>query len=656
MSATLRFNAPLRPSRPTFRGNPHRTFGILRPTCYPSAKYHARSRPPLSFLEEIKRRNVLRIAGLYLVGAWLIVQVAGTVLPMFDAPAWLPRTIVIVLAIGFIPALIFAWAFELTPEGLKREKDVDRSESIAPHTGKALDRIIMVVLALALGVFAFDKFVLAPRREAAAQQRSSKEVAAARKEGRSEALVESFGDKSIAVLPFVDMSPGKDQEYFAEGIAEELLNLLAQIPQLRVISRSSAFSYKGKDIKLAQVAKELNVAHILEGSVRKAGNQVRITTQLIDARSDTHLWSQTYDRPLDNIFAVQDEIAAAVVAQLKLKLLGAAPKVKATDPKAYALYLQARQLSRQRTQEGSEQAIALYRQALAIDANYAPAWAGLAEVYDRQASDGRRPAEEGYRLAREAANKALAIDPECTAAHAALGRLARGYDGDLAAAARHYERALALEPTNTDIIRGAALVLAGLGRLDTAIALTEYVVAHDPVNPTGHNNLGFYYLYAGRYDESIASYRTALSLSPGYADAQGQIGLALLLKGDSPGALAAMQKESSEMWRTIDLPMAWHALGKKAESDAALAELIRKYEKDSAYNIAYVLAYRGEADRTFEWLDKAVAYHDSGLSEIVGNPLFANFHNDPRWGPFLRKIGKAPEQLDAIKFDVKVPQ
>ena len=277
----------------------------------------------MSLLDELKRRNVLRIAGLYLVAAWLAVQVSSTLLPMFDAPVWLSRSIVILLATGFLPALIFAWVFQLTPEGLKRESDVERAGSITPHTGKKLDRVLMMVLALALGYFAFDKFALSPQREAALQRQKAVELDAARKEGRSEALVESYGDKSIAVLPFVDMSPNKDQEYFSDGIAEELLNLLAKISQLRVISRSSAFSFKGKDIEIPEIAKRLNVAHILEGSVRKAGNQVRITVQLIDARSDTHLWSEAYDRPLDDIFAVQDEIAAAVVAQLKLKLRGA---------------------------------------------------------------------------------------------------------------------------------------------------------------------------------------------------------------------------------------------------------------------------------------------------------------------------------------------
>ncbi len=609
----------------------------------------------MPLLEEIKRRNVLRIAGLYLVGAWLIVQVAGTVLPMFGAPAWLPRTIVVVLAISFVPALIFAWVFELTPEGLKREKDVDRTESITTYTSRTLDRAIMALLALALGVFAFDRFVLAPQRAATLQRQKSEEVDTARKEGRSEALVESYGEKSIAVLPFVDMSSNKDQEYFSDGIAEELLTLLAKIPQLRVISRSSAFSFKGKDVEVPEIAKRLHVAHILEGSVRKAGNQVRITAQLIDARSDTQLWSETYDRPLDNIFAVQDEIATAVVTQLKVKLLGAAPKAKIADPKAYGLYLQARQLSRQRTPAGFEQCIALYQQALAIDPSYAPAWEGLAEAYRRQTGNGRRPLDESVRLTRDAAGKALAIDPDFAPAHAGLGRIAMAYDGDFASAARHLEHALALEPANTDIIASAAVLLASLGRLDTAIALDEYVVARDPVNSVAHANLGFFYRSAGRLDEAIASSRYVIDLSPGYASAQFQIGMALLLKGDPAGALAAMQEEP-EGWRVIGLPMVLHALGRKAESDAALTELIRTQEKDSAFNIAYVLAFRGEADRAFAWLDKAVAYRDPGVSEIVYITEFANIHSDPRWEPFLRKLGKAPEQLAAIKFDVKLPQ
>ena len=257
----------------------------------------------MSFLKELKRRNVLRVGAAYVVGSWLLIQVAETIFPLFgygDTPA---RMVVIVLAIAFIPSLIFSWAFEITPEGLKRDADVDRDLSVIQTTGKKLDRIILVVLALALAYFAFDKFVLDPARDAVELATATQE---AHQEGRSEALVDSYGDKSIAVLPFVNMSSDPEQEYFSDGISEELLNLLAKIPELRVISRSSSFAFKGGKIDIPTVAKKLNVAHVLEGSVRKAGNQVRITAQLIDARTDTHLWSETYDRELANIFAVQD--------------------------------------------------------------------------------------------------------------------------------------------------------------------------------------------------------------------------------------------------------------------------------------------------------------------------------------------------------------
>jgi len=610
----------------------------------------------LSFLAEIKRRNVLRIAGLYLVGAWLIVQVASTVLPAFDLPGWVLRAVITLLAIGFIPAVVFAWAFELTPEGLKREQDVDRSEAGALHTGKGLDRILMGVLALALGYFAFDKFVLSPQREAALQRHESEKVAAARKEGRSEALVESYGDKSIAVLPFVNMSADEDQEYFADGIAEELLNLLTKVPQLRVISRSSAFSFKGQNLEIPEIGRRLNVAHVLEGAVRKSGNRVRITAELIDARSDTHLWSETYDRPLDDIFAVQDEIASAVVEQLKIRLLGAAPKAKATDPRAYALFLQGRQLARQRTAVSFTQAISLYQQALAIDPGYAAAWSGLSGVYNSQTNEGLRPIAEGYRLSREAGNKALVLDPDLASAHARLGWIAINYDGDLAAAAQHMERALTLAPDDTDVLRNAAFLALSLGRLDTAIAIGEAETARDPVSGAAHDSLGDTYTFAGHPDAAIASYRTALALSPGYIGAHMSIGFALLQKGEPEAALTEMQKEDTEKLRLLGLSIVYDVLGRKAESDASLADLIRKYEKQWPDGIAMVLAARGQTDRAFDWLDKAAADHEPWLSMIVVLPLFANLHSEPRWLPFLRRIGRAPEQLVAIKFDVKLPQ
>jgi TolB-like protein/Flp pilus assembly protein TadD len=463
-------------------------------------------------------------------------------------------------------------------------------------------------------------------------------------------------ENSIAVLPFVNMSDDKANEYFSDGISEELLNLLAKIPQLQVTARTSSFAFKGKEIGVPEIARTLHVANVLEGSVRKAGNSVRITAQLIKAGTDTHLWSQTYDRKLDDIFAVQDEIAADVVKQLKVTLLGAAPKARTTDPEAYALYLQAVQLGRQGTAEAYKQSDALYRKVLAIDPRYAPAWAGLANNFYNKTSQGLLPSKEGYAQAREAATKALAIDPEYAPAHAQLGYVATYGDNDLAGAAQHFKRALALDPSDLDVLRDSATLLGSLGRLDEALALEEAVVRRDPVNVNALFNLSVDQRMAGRFDAAIASFRTVLSLAPGRGGAHYQLGVALLLKGEAKGALAEIEQETSEAWKMIGLPMAYHALGRKADSDAALAALIAKYEKDAPLNIAYVYAFRGEADQAFAWLDKAIEYGDPGISEIVPENLFDKIHADPRWLPFLRKIGKAPDQLAKIEFKVTLPQ
>jgi len=566
--------------------------------------------------------------------------------------------VIVVLVIGFVPAMVFSWVFELTPEGLKREEHVDPGESIMPHTGKQLDRMIMVALALALGYFAFDKFVLAPRREVALQQQTSEQIAEARKQGGANALAQSHDDKSIAVLPFLDMSQSKDQGYLSDGIAEELLNLLAKVRELRVTSRSSAFSFKGKDVDIPTIARQLNVANVLEGSVRKAGNQVRVTVQLIQTGSDTHLWSETYDRPLDNIFAIQDEIAAAVVAQLKVTLLGAAPKSAVTDPAAYALFLQGRQLERDGTPDTINQAIEVYQQALAIAPDYVAAWERLSAVYQLQAGRGMRPVEEAIRLARHALAKALTLNPVYPMALADQGFIALLYDRDLAASADYVERALMLEPGNSEIIRYASRLAITLNRLDLAIALGKRFAELDPANATGLGTLCRAYLHAERYDEAIDCYHKTLAISPGIIAIHQYLVIALLMKdshANAKAALDAAQAEPAESYRLYALALAHYAVGNRAASDAALEEAARKYERDSAFNIAYVYAYRNEADLAFQWLDRAAQYNDTGLADLAVSPLFKSVHGDPRWAAYLTKVGYAPAQLAAIPFDVKVP-
>jgi TolB-like protein/Flp pilus assembly protein TadD len=608
-----------------------------------------------SLFAELRRRNVFKAGAAYLALGWVVVQITATLVPALNLPSSLVPIVTWIGVIGFPFVIMFSWIYELTPEGLKRESEVDHSASITHITSRRLDYIIISLLVLAIGLFAFVNF--GPRRvEPAAGSREAQTPAVPSASTPSAAsAAPAASDNSIAVLPFVDMSSAKDQEYFSDGISEELLNLLAKIPQLQVTARTSSFAFKGKEIGITEVARQLHVAHVLEGSVRKAGNTVRITAQLINAATDTHLWSETYDRKLDDIFAVQDEIAADVVKQLKVTLLGAAPKARTTDPEGYALYLQAVQLGRQQTTEAFKQSDTLYRKVLVIDPRYPPAWAGLGRNFVNETSQGLLPSKEGFAQSREAAIKALAIDPDYASAHAQLGWIAMFGDNDLAGAAEHFKHALALDPSDQDVRRNSATLLQALGRLDEALALDEAVVRRDPVNVTALYNLGLSQRAAGRLDAAIATYRSLLSLAPGRGGAHANLGTALLLKGDAQGALAEIEQETSEVWKMIGLPMAYHALGRKADSDAALAALIAKYEKGGPYNIAYDYAFRGEADKAFAWLDKAVEYADSGLGEIVTENLFDNIHADPRWLPFLRKVGKAPEQLAKIEFKVTLP-
>jgi TolB-like protein/Tfp pilus assembly protein PilF len=595
------------------------------------------------FFAELKRRRVFRVMAVYGIVGFVLLQIVDLAVPALLLPGWTYRLVALILLLGFPVAIVLAWALEMTPDGVRRVGEAAPGELTEIIAAPASKRWPAGVLAL-VGVTALLAGVWYAGRQSAPAVESDEAAA-----GPVSA--------SIAVLPFADMSPEKDQEYFSDGISEELLNLLAKVPELQVAARTSSFSFKEQNLEIPEIAGRLNVAYVLEGSVRKSGNDVRITTQLIRADDGFHVWSETWDRSLDDIFAIQDEIAADVVAQLKVTLLGETPTVEETEPEAYALFLQARQLRRQGGgAERIERSNGLYQQALEIDPDYAGAWAGLASNYTFQAGFLLLPVDEGYRLAREAANQALAIDPESAEAYGTLGQIALSHDWDLAAAARYTERALELDPTNTDILRRAAGLFESLGRLDESIALREYVAARDPVNRGGHLSLAAAYLYADRMDEAIASTSAALSLSPGRGGANFIIGLALLWKSEPEEALAAMQQVAAGSARLEGLAMAYHALGRTAESDSVLAELIEKYEQGWAYNIAYVLAFRGEADRAFEWLDKAVQYNDPGLSLLAVPIQFTNILDDPRWLPFLVSIGKSPEQLAAIEFEVRLPQ
>ena len=462
-------------------------------------------------------------------------------------------------------------------------------------------------------------------------------------------------DNSIAVLPFVNLSDDPGNEYFSEGISEEILNVLAHIDSFKVVGRTSSFAFKGRNEDLREIGRALAVSHVLEGSVRKAGTRVRVTAQLIKVRDGYHLWSETFDRELDDIFAVQDEIAHAVSVQLRHALLTATPKVTETNPEAYALFLQARYLERQSTAEGYAQALELCKQALAIAPNYAEAWQCMASIYCIYAGKGHFPSVEGKQLATIAAKKALELKPNFSLAHSTLGWIATHWDSDLKTAAKHFQRALALAPNDLGIISSAANVGRSLGRLDTAIALQSYVNERDPMNPAGHTFLGFFYRCAGQYEAAISSYRNALGLSPGIISAQYNIGASRMLQGRLDEALEETLKEKAEPYRIMGLAPIYHAMGEPEKSDAAMQEMIDKYAEVASYNVAFMFAYREEPDHAFEWLEIALDTHDAGISQINTEPKIANLHADPRWEPFLERIGLASHQLAEINFEVTLP-
>jgi len=605
----------------------------------------------MNFLYELGRRNVFRVGAAYVVMGWLVIQVAETILPAFGFGDAAIRNITIALAIGLLPALVFSWAFELTPEGLKKDRDVDRGASIAPKTGKALDRVIMVALAIGVAYFGIDKFVLEPARDAARADRVAAQLDQAREAGRTEGLIESFGDKSIAVLPFVNMSPDPDQEYFSDGISEELLNLLARIPELRVISRSSAFAFKGKDINIVDVGEQLNVAHILEGSVRQSGDRIRVTAQLIEARTDSHLWSETYDREMGDIFGIQDDIAAMVVDRLRLELLGEQLQSEPADPDAYLLFLQARHVAHRGTSESLEEAIDLYQQALSIDPEYVPAWDALAVAYDNQVAMGLRPMQEGAELARAATERALALDADYAQAHAELGWIATAYDSNLSVAARHYERALSLDPDNIYVLSGAAVLLKSLGRVSDALVVEEYVVARDPLNPAIHHNAGVSYFHTGQWDRAIRSWRTVLRLSPGHVGAHYFIALMLINKGDPEAALVEAAKEEFEVFALAGKTTALNALGRTEEYKATRRILVDEWSGQFPAIIGRVLAENGEVDPALDLLEAAL---DAGVGARI-DPIdraFDSLRDEPRWNALLKRLGKSPAQIGAIEFQL----
>jgi TolB-like protein/DNA-binding winged helix-turn-helix (wHTH) protein/Flp pilus assembly protein TadD len=461
---------------------------------------------------------------------------------------------------------------------------------------------------------------------------------------RSRSTASSLNTSSIAVLPFVDMSPSKDQEYFSDGLSEQLINDLAKVPGLKVVGRSSAFQFEGKNEDPREVGRKLGVTNVLEGSMRREANHVRITAELIKADDGVQLWSQTYDREINDIFAVQDDIATAATAALQLKLLGSNGQPigstwRSSNPQAYQAYLQAEYfIGRGRGKEELVKALAYSDQAIQLDEKYAPAWALRARVRNTMAEVELTEVTEGYRKARDDADRAIALDPGSASGYLALATNQIDYDWDWDAANTFLTKAATLEPGGTEVFRVRSNLSWVLGNLDQAIRLREQEVALDPLRADSFIDLGYLLYVAGRYDESRAELQKALDLNPQAAFAHFTLGLILIAKGKPKQALPEIENEPNDWGKLTDQAMAYHALGREQDSNTALAELIAKHDTDSAFQIAQVYAFRGETNKSFEWLERAYEQRDAGLIILKTDPLLNNLHHDPRYAALLKKM------------------
>jgi TolB-like protein len=605
--------------------------------------------------EQLRQRNVHRVALAYLAGAWLLIQVVETLTPDI-LPGIVFRISVIAAAIGFVPALVLAWVFEWTPEGLKRERAVPAGTP-GPES-RSLDRAIMVTLAIAVVYFAVDKFVVDPVRD-------REQIAAATTDAIEEALagrlLATYANRSVIVLPFLNMSSDQEQEYFADGISEELLNLLAKIEELRIISRSTSWTFKGKDVDVAAIREKLDVSHILEGSIRKAGNKVRITAQLIDARTNSHLWSETYDRPLDDIFAIQDEISAEVVDQLKLKLLAGPPNAEEIDPVAYDLYLRGKHLVHTvRKEESFEEAIELLSRAVELAPDYVPAIWELARAILNTTGRGS-PEEEAIKEARmrSLVDRMVELAPDSSYANGWLGHFAER-EGDLQTAALYRERAVA-GGTDSNLYLQQAIAarwLLMLGRPDEAAALAFYAVNRDPACSGCVNVLASTFRLAGRHREAAAVLEKQLEWRGGDPYLYWSLGVAWLVAGE-PGESLEYFEQAPPGNREMGRMMAFHDLGRHDEFEAEFSKLLSDPETEKhPEGVARIAAWTGQNDLAFEYLERTIDREGPNFVQDIkrGADLYEPITSDPRWQAFLDRYDTVKEvDLSHIRFNPKLP-
>jgi len=570
-----------------------------------------------SILQDLKRRNVFKAAISFIVFSWLLIQAASILFPTFGLGQAAMSFLIIVLCICFPFWILFSYIFEWTPSGFKRAVTASHGISKNKTEGKLMNGIIITGLSLAVVLLVADRIF----NFTAAENKNY--------------------DKSIAVLAFADMSPDKDQEYFSDGISEEILNLLSKIPDLKVISRTSSFSFKNKEATVSEIGKALNVEYLLQGSIRKWVNSFRITVQLINVVDGSQVWSETYERPIENIFLIQDEIATEVTQRLKVSFIDKTIASKRVNPEAYTLYLRAKQLVDQISAESSANAEKLLRQSIDIDSTYAPSWELLSSVIYKNYyvyTTENHSVSEGIAKAMPAVKKSIALDPDYAPAYSLLA-LYHSAKWNFKEAKINLQKSLQLAPEDSRVIKSSASREMNLGKLDDAIILLKKAISLDPLNSSNYYNLGHYYSWNGQLEEGESAMNKYLLMNPN--SGMGHYGLSCiyLSQGKIEDALVEAEKNTHPFWNAYSKSMIYYTQGKIKEGDALLQQIIDRFGDFASPNIAYVYAFKGDKDNAFKWMEVALKNKDAVLLEVLNYPEMKILWGDPRWNTFINKLG-----------------
>jgi TolB-like protein/Flp pilus assembly protein TadD len=579
-----------------------------------------------NFFSELKRRNVYKVAVAYAVVGWLVIQISSTVLPTFHAPEWVVQTLVVLVALGFPIALVLAWAFEATPEGIKRTEVADAMPAELGRKKRAWIYVAIVGGMLSVGLFFLGRYGF---------------------QNMNSSMTE-LPAKSIAVLPFDNLSGDPNNAFFAEGVQDEILTRLAKVADLKVISRTSTQRFKSAPSDLRDIAKQLGVAHILEGSVQKSSDQVRVNVQLINALTDAHLWADTYDRKLIDIFSVESEIAKTIADTLQAKLTGsektAMSKKPTANPEAYELYLKGRFFWNKRTSQDLPKSVDYYKQAIAKDPNYALAYAGLADAYVLYPDYGVGAPAEFYPMAKEMATKALNLESTLGEPHAALGLAYTNFDRDFAKAIAEFERSIQLNPNYATAHQWFDTPLQATGQVDRAIAESRKAIELDPLSLIVNADLAFIYLNARRFDEALAQSRKTLEIDPNFHVVREYLGEALQFKNQLAEALsefrAAAAVATDEPFTNALLGQACARAGLRDEAQKILAHLEEQSRTKfvTGWSLAVVRLALGDKDGAAAALQSAYDQHAPEILILKYDPLFDDLHGDPRFEALVQKI------------------